>query len=163
MAVQTLTAHGAVCGGSCFIEGETRSGLSAFSAVCTTCRRHYSIQSSHQATGSDGKKRWSVNVTAVLSQMASGGGLARLNSTPSLHAGMQKRMYAKTEEFLGEAMKTQLIEAMAQAGREEKQNAIDKGHYHQGVSAISPVVADGGWSKRSHKHSYNAKSSVALI
>ena len=56
MAVQTLTAHSAVCGGSCFIEGETHSGLaSAFSAVGTTCHRHYSIQSSHQVTGSDRK------------------------------------------------------------------------------------------------------------
>ena len=31
--------------------------------------------------------------------------------------------------------------------------------FHQGVSYIS-VVADGGWS---HKHSYNAKSGVAVI
>ena len=51
-------------------------------------------------------------------------------------------MYAITEEFLGEAKKTQLIEAMAQAGKEEKQNVIDEGDYHQGVPAIS-VVADG--------------------
>ena len=56
--------------------------------------------------------------------------------------GMQKWMYAITEEFLGEAMKTQLIGAMAQAGREEKQNVIDEEDYHQGVPAIS-VVADG--------------------
>ena len=96
--------------------------------------------------------------------MSSGGGLARLNSTMSMLEvpGMQKRMYGKTEEFLGEAMKTQLIEAMAQAGKEEKLNAIEKGDYHQGVPAVS-VVADGGWSKRTHKHSYNAKSGVAVI
>ena len=71
-------------------------------------------------------------------------------------------MFAKTEEFIGEAMKTQLIEAMAQAGTEEKQHATDNEDYHQGVPAVS-VVADGRWSKRSHKHSYNAKSGVAVI
>ena len=72
-----LTAHSATCGGSCFIEGETCSGLaSAFSAVCTACHRQFSIQSSHQITDSDRKKKWSVNVAAVLSQMATGGGLA---------------------------------------------------------------------------------------
>ena len=71
-------------------------------------------------------------------------------------------MFAKTEEFIGEAMKTQLIEAMAQAGTEEKQHAIDNSDYHQGVPAVS-VVADGGWSKPSHNHSFNVKSGVAVI
>ena len=33
---------------------------------------------------------------------------------------------------------------------------------HEGVPAIT-VVVDGGWSKRLHKHSYNAKSGVAVI
>ena len=32
----------------------------------------------------------------------------------------------------------------------------------QGVPLIS-VIMDGGWLKRSHKHSYNAKSGVAVI
>ena len=105
-----------------------------------------------------------MTIAAVLSQMATGGGLVQLNSVLSFLdiPGMQKRMFAKTEEFIGEAMKKQLIEAMAQAGTEEKQHAIDKGDYHQGVPAVS-VVADGGWSKRSHKYSYNAKSGVAVI
>ena len=31
-----------------------------------------------------------------------------------------------------------------------------------GYPAIT-VIVDGGWSKRSHKHSYNAKSGVAII
>ena len=33
---------------------------------------------------------------------------------------------------------------------------------HEGVPAIT-VIIDGGWSKRSHSHSYNAKSGVAII
>lgn len=39
---------------------------------------------------------------------------------------------------------------------------MERGHYHEGVPAIT-VVVDGGWSKRAHKHSYNAKSGVAII
>ena len=35
-----------------------------------------------------------------------------------------------------------------------KQHIIEKGSYHQGVPAIT-VVVDGGWSKCTHKHSYN--------
>ena len=51
---------------------------------------------------------------------------------------------------------------MVEAGREEKRLAEEKGSYHKGVPAIT-VIVDGGWSKRSHKHSYNTKSGVAII
>ena len=40
--------------------------------------------------------------------------------------------------------------------------AIARGDFHQGVPVIT-VVVDGGWSKRCHKHSYNAKSGVGVI
>ena len=33
---------------------------------------------------------------------------------------------------------------------------------HEGVPDIT-VIVDGGWSKRSHRHSYNANSGVAII
>ena len=75
---------------------------------------------------------------------------------------MQKAMFKATKEFLGEAVKRQLLQSMAKAGQEEKEHATANNHFHQGVPYIS-VVADGGWSKRSHKHSYNAKSGVAVI
>ena len=45
---------------------------------------------------------------------------------------------------------------------QETKLAIEKGDYHQGVPAVT-VVVDGGWSKRCHRHSYNAKSSVAVL
>ena len=48
---------------------------------------------------------------------------------------------------------------MAEAGKEEKRLAEIRGEYHDGVPAIT-VIVDGGWSKRSHKHSYNANSGV---
>ena len=71
-------------------------------------------------------------------------------------------MFTKTEEFIGESMKKQLIEAMAQAGTEEKQHTIDKGDYHQGYQQSQLLQMEDG-QKRSHKHSYNAKSGVAII
>ena len=40
--------------------------------------------------------------------------------------------------------------------------AIEKGNYHNGLPAIT-VVVDAGWSKRSHKHSYNVNSGVGVI
>ncbi len=55
-----------------------------------------------------------------------------------------------------------LLSSMAEAGQEEKKIAEENGRFHEGVPAIT-VIVDGGWSKRSHKHSYNAKSGVAII
>ena len=54
-----------------------------------------------------------------------------------------------------------MAEAM-EAGKEEKMLAEHRNEYHEGVPAIS-VVVDGGWSKRSHKHSFNANSGVGVI
>ena len=55
-----------------------------------------------------------------------------------------------------------MMKAMLEAGKEEKQLVEQRGNYHQGIPATS-VIVDGGWSKRSHKHSYNAKSRVGMI
>jgi len=51
---------------------------------------------------------------------------------------------------------------MKAVGREEKQHAVEKNSNHQGVPAVS-VIVDVGWSKRTHKHSYNALSGVGVI
>ena len=164
-AIHTLTSHSANCGGSCVLEGETmHSGLAViFSATCTKCKALFPFSSSPRVQTSEGK-RWAVNLGAVLGHMSTGGGQQRLNTTLAYLEvpGMPKRMFSATETLLGEEMKKQLSAAMIEAGKEEREQAISIGSFHQGVPAIT-VVADGGWSKRSHKHSYNAKSGVAII
>ena len=67
-----------------------------------------------------------------------------------------------TERKLCEWCRDLLDESMTLAGKEEKEIAIANNSYHQGVPAVT-VIVDGGWSKRTHKHSYNAKSRVAII
>ena len=58
----------------------------------------------------------------------------------------------------------QLVEDnLFDAGKEERTLAIAQGTFHNGVQAIISVVVDGDWSKRSHKHSYNAKFGVGVI
>ena len=48
--------------------------------------------------------------------------------------------------------------------KRDNQLAIAQGTFHNGVPAITVhVVADSGWSKWSHKHSYDAKSDVGVI
>ncbi len=48
------------------------------------------------------------------------------------------------------------------AGNEERRLALENKETHEGIPAIT-VILDGGWSKRSHKHSYNANSGVGVI
>ena len=51
---------------------------------------------------------------------------------------------------------------MLQTRQEEKQLAMKNNEYHQNVPSIT-VMVDGGWSKRSQKHSYNANSGIGVI
>ena len=96
--------------------------------------------------------------------MVTGGGHTQLQETMSIVGipVMSKTSFTHTERSIGEMWKAQLRESMNEAGKEEKRLAIQRGDYHQGVPAIT-VYVDGGWSKRSHKHSYNANSGVAII
>ena len=140
------------------------SGLAVImQASCVKCGHVFSIKTSPRAQTSNGKQ-WTVNLGAVLGELSTGGGLTRLNSTLALMdvPGMQKRMYSDIEEFLGKEMQVHLAHSMQQVAEEEKQHAIETNSFHQGIPSIT-VVVDGGWSKRSHKHSYNAKSGVAVI
>lgn len=164
-SIDMLTAHSAECGGKCTLEGETmHSGLALImQASCIKCGLVFSMKTSPRAQTSNGKQ-WTVNLGAVLGELSTGGGLTKLNSSLALMnvPGMQKQMYSKMEEFFGKEMRAHLASSMLQVAEEEKQHAVEANSYHQGIPSIT-VVVDGGWSKRSHKHSYNAKSGVAVI
>ncbi|CAH0392375.1 unnamed protein product [Bemisia tabaci] len=49
---------------------------------------------------------------------------------------------------------------MMEAGKTEQDITIRKASFLEGLPVI-PVIADGGWNRRSYGHKYNAKSSVA--
>ena len=68
---------------------------------------------------------------------------------------MSKQSFMQTAQQIGQEWWASLQESMQAAGREEKQHAIEQNRYHKGVPAIS-IIVDGGWSKPTHKHSYNA-------
>ncbi len=72
---------------------------------------------------------------------------------------MTKSAFIQTERDIGEWWKEKLSESMLEAGREEKKLAEQAGS----LPCRSAVIVDGGWSKRSHKHSYNANSGVGII
>ncbi len=74
---------------------------------------------------------------------------------------MTKAAFIHTECDIGEWWKGKLMESMLGAGR-EKRLAELACCYHQRVPAITIIVV-GAWSKRSHKHSDNANSTVGII
>ena len=51
---------------------------------------------------------------------------------------------------------------MVAAGKAERELAIKRKDFHEDFPAIT-VICDGGWSKRSHKHTYDAIGGVAII
>ena len=112
----------------------------------------------------NGESHYTTNVQAVLGQVATGGGAEHLEEQfaclqiPSV----TKATFIQLERHLGTVFEQLVSDNLLTTGKEERDLAIANGQYHNGVPAIT-VVVDGGWSKRSHKHSYNAKSGVGVI
>ena len=96
--------------------------------------------------------------------MTTGGGHSHLEESMGVLGipVMTKPSFISTERSIGEWWKEKLMESMREAGREEKRLAEERGSFHEGIPAIT-VIVDGDWSKRSHKHSYNANSGVGII
>ena len=65
---------------------------------------------------------------------------------------MTKKSFVATEKALDRSWWELLEESMKEAAGEEKRNTIERWSFHKGVPAIA-VIVDGGWIKRSHKHS----------
>ena len=105
-----------------------------------------------------------MNLAAVWGQMLTGGGFSRLSETMSTLGipVIAPKNFVNTERSIGKWWQDQLEKVMVEAGQEEKKLAEERGDFHQGVPAIT-VVVDAGWSKRSHRYSYNAKSGVGII
>ena len=66
------------------------------------------------------------------------------------------------ESSISKVLESQMAREITKAGDEERVLALQRNDTHEGVPSIT-VIVDGGWSKRSHKHSYNANSGVGVI
>ena len=128
------------------------------------CGQKLTFNTFTKTTGLTGNVFWTNNLAAVWGQMMVGGGFNSLEeSLSALNIPvMTKRSFIHAEQVIGKWWWTALEESMKSAGKEEKSIAIKKGNYHQDVPAIT-VIVDAGWSKRTHKHSYNALSCVGVI
>ena len=75
---------------------------------------------------------------------------------------MRTPVFVEIDNSLGHVFNEMVVQGLLSAGKEERQLTIDNGKYHQRIYPTITVVVDGGWSKRPHKHSYNAKSGVGV-
>lgn len=131
---------------------------------CKGCNLKFNTQTSKDITIPDGTYRKEINIRVVWSTMVSGGGAASLNETlgtMNLNP-IKQTTFSKIEDEIGKWWESELENVMKDAGREERELAIAEGNFHDGVPYIT-VVCDGGWSKRGHKHTYNALGGVAVI
>ena len=128
--------------------------------LCRGCNQQFALPSSYK----QGNGLYDINVRAVWGSVASGDGssdLDELLGTMNVPL-MTEKMYTDIEEKIGMWWYDALKDEMLKAGAEERRIAIEKGVFHQGIRAIT-VVCDEGWSKRTHKHMYNASGGVAVI
>ena len=152
--------------GECIIlTGEKCNGLASILCwKCTGCDQEMSFSTSTKVAGTKGNQYWTSNLAAVWGQMVTGGGFNPLEEAMSTLGNpvMSKQSFMLTERQIGDWWWSSLQESMKAAGKEEKQFAMEQNSYHQGIPAIT-VIVEGGWSKRTHKHSYNALSGVGVI
>lgn len=63
---------------------------------------------------------------------------------------------------LGDAVKDCALEEMIKAGNEERQLAINSNNLDTDGVPMCTVIADGQWSKRSYRTTYNAFSGAVI-
>ena len=138
-----------------------RCGLfSVLMVLCNGCNQKFPLKNSKMIESG----LYDINIRAVWGTVATGGGPSDLNETlGTMNVPMMSdTMFTALEQKIGLWWNDMLKDEMAKAGAEEKRIAVEKESFHEGVPAIS-VICDGGWSKRTHKHTYNAYGGVAVI
>ena len=139
-----------------------RDGLScSLHLSCKGCKSTFQFSSSKTLPDSTVQE---VNMRAVWGSMTTGGGVSQLNELLATVGvpGMRQDQYSSLETTIGDHWREVLQQEMMEAAAEERRLAIERADFHQGVPAIT-VVCDGGWSKRSHRHTYNALGGVGVI
>ncbi|KAK3084066.1 hypothetical protein FSP39_007620 [Pinctada imbricata] len=142
-------------------EAHSRGLASVMMAQCQGCSKKFRMETSPKIPGS---KRFDINVRAVWGSMVTGNGPAHLNEfLGTLNSpGLTHTSFSSIETEIGKWWLAALEKEILKAGQEERKLAIERNDYHQEVPAIT-VITDGGWSKRTHKHSYNAAGGVAIV
>lgn len=134
--------------------------VSTITLACNTCDKQYKY-----TTENPTRKPSKINTGAVWGTLATGSTyghllefLSVLNIPPFTY-----HLFSNIENCLGELWDKALTEETIVAGIEERQIATEKGQIDNEGIPWTTVYLDGGWSKRSYGHSYNAASGVVCI
>ena len=163
--LQEITNHAAVCGHGLEFLGESkRIGLcSILVSRCFKCRQYFKMYTAEYIKLGE-KGHYSTNMGAVLGQISTGGGGHHLQeqlcsmNIPSL----SPHSFVRIERSLGTAFEDIVTHELLSAGIQEREHAITTKTFFEDIPACT-VVVDAGWSKRCHKHSYNANTGVGVI
>ena len=163
--IEIITKHSVLCSSLNFLGESHCYGLASIVVCqCLKCSTLFRFTSS-EVTSYNTTNHYTVNTGATLGQIATGGGADHLKEqlacmqVPSLSSPTFISLERTMEAVFEAIVSNQLLST---AGQVERRLAIAQGNYHNAVPAIT-VVVDGGWSNRSHKHSYNANSGVGVI
>ena len=163
--LQEMTNHAAVCGHGLEFLGESkRTGLcSILVSRCCRCQQLFKMYIAEYIKLGE-KGHYSTNMGAVLGQISTGGGgdylqeqLSSMN-IPSL----SPHSFVSIERSLGTAFEDIITHELLLAGMQEHEHTISTNTLFEDIPACT-VIVDAGWSKRCHKHSYNANSGVGVI
>ena len=128
--ISELSRHIACCNstGNVMLTAEKRDGLaSIISTQCSTCGYKVDLETSRKVSGMTGYSRWEVNLAAVWGQMSSGGGHSTLTESMS-YLGvpvMAQKNFITTERTIGEWWREMFQQSMIEAGKEEKEMAVE--------------------------------------
>ncbi|XP_069361994.1 uncharacterized protein [Maniola hyperantus] len=137
---------------------ENRQGMYAcFKFDCQMCGEKVIIKSDRSGR--------EINQHVVHGIVTSGNGFAQLDEFCA-HVDMpcmSDKLFIKENIIFGDIIKDIALESMYQAGKEEREIAIAKGHVDPDGIPYITVVVDGSWAKRSYRTNYNSLSGVSCI
>ena len=164
--IDDISQHASTCrsGSIEFLGSVNPHGMSCtLLSICQLCGKRISVKTSSTIKISTSDV-YAVNAGAVLGQLSTGGGEAHLEEQLSYMdiPPMAPKTFHILESSMSKVLESQMAREITKAGNEERVLALQRNDTHEGVPSIT-VIVDGGWSKRSHKHSYNANSGVGVI
>lgn len=142
---------------------EKKSGLhSTFTLKCTFCGEYFCVDSEEAQNGSTNSV---INTAFVWGALSTGSAYTQAQEIMSVLdvPSMNYPMFQNIENQLGDAWKDTLWSCMEEAGKEEFQIAVGKKQFSEDGTPYIYVHCDGGWSKRSYGHSYNALSGTVSV
>ena len=150
------------------VVGEKRLGLAAILTLkCSMCNTTWVKSTVQDVDQIKRTKSTAINLnkSVVWGTLSSGSTFTKTEELLSiLNIPMiSKRLFIKIEQNLEEIWQEFLNKEIKEAGENEKQRAIEKGNIDaDGVPWIT-VYVDGGWSKRTYGHNFNANSGTVSI